>query len=67
MQSPNWRNLQTAKDILEIQMNILIFLGVTIASYYLMTIVQTVLHRDYGHKKRIKAVFAAHAIGHHGL
>jgi sterol desaturase/sphingolipid hydroxylase (fatty acid hydroxylase superfamily) len=48
-------------------MNILIFLSVAIASYYLMAIVQTVLHRDYGHRKRINAVFEAHAIGHHGL
>ena len=48
-------------------MNILIFIGVAVASYYLMSIVQTVLHRDYGHKKRIRAVFHAHAIGHHGI
>ena len=47
-------------------MNILIFLSVAVASYYLMSIVQTVLHRDYGHKKKIRAVFEAHAIGHHG-
>ena len=48
-------------------MNVLLFLTVAIGSYYLMSIVQTVLHRDYGHRKRIKAVFDAHAIGHHGL
>lgn len=47
-------------------MEILIFIGVAVASYYLMSIVQTVLHRDYGHRKRILAVFSAHAIGHHG-
>jgi len=48
-------------------MNALIFISVAIGSYYLMSIVQAVLHRDYGHKKRIRAVFDAHAIGHHGL
>ena len=32
-----------------------------------MSILQTILHRDYGHRKKIKAVFNAHAIGHHGL
>jgi hypothetical protein len=47
-------------------MNILIFFAVAIGTYYLMSIVQTVLHRDYGHRKRIRAVFDAHAIGHHG-
>jgi hypothetical protein len=47
--------------------NILIFAGVAVASYYLMSIIQTVLHRDYGHRKRIRAVFEAHAIGHHGM
>ena len=47
-------------------MAVIIFLSVAIATYYLMSIVQAVLHRDYGHRKRIKAVFKAHAIGHHG-
>ena len=47
-------------------MNILIFISVAIGTYYLMSILQTVLHRDYGHKKRIHKVFFAHAIGHHG-
>ncbi|NQV85711.1 MAG: sterol desaturase family protein [Woeseiaceae bacterium] len=47
-------------------MEILIFISVAVASYYLMSIVQTVLHRDFGHRKRIDAVFSAHAIGHHG-
>lgn len=47
-------------------MNILIFLSVAIATYYLMSIVQAVLHRDFGHRKRIRAVFIGHAIGHHG-
>lgn len=47
-------------------MSVLIFLSVAVLSYYLMSIVQAVLHRDYGHRKRIKAVFVAHAIGHHG-
>lgn len=48
-------------------MNALIFISVAVGSYYLMSIVQAVLHRDYGHVKRIRAVFNAHAIGHHGL
>jgi sterol desaturase/sphingolipid hydroxylase (fatty acid hydroxylase superfamily) len=48
-------------------MDILIFLAVAIATYYVMSIVQTVLHRDFGHRRRIDAVFSAHAIGHHGL
>jgi len=48
-------------------MDILIFVAVFVGSYYLMSIVQTVLHRDYGHRNKIKAVFDAHAIGHHGL
>ena len=47
-------------------MSILIFLGVVVASYYLMSIVQTVLHKDFGHRSRIRKVFSAHAIGHHG-
>jgi sterol desaturase/sphingolipid hydroxylase (fatty acid hydroxylase superfamily) len=48
-------------------MSILIFVVVAIATYYLMSILQAVLHRDYGHRNRIRAVFKAHAIGHHGL
>jgi sterol desaturase/sphingolipid hydroxylase (fatty acid hydroxylase superfamily) len=48
-------------------MDILIFLAVAVATYYVMSIVQTVLHRDFGHRRRIDAVFSAHAIGHHGL
>ena len=47
-------------------MDILIFIAVAVASYYVMSIVQTVLHRDFGHRNRIPAVFSAHAIGHHG-
>lgn len=48
-------------------MDILIFLAVAVGTYYVMSIVQTVLHRDYGHRDRIRAVFSAHAKGHHGL
>ena len=48
-------------------MNVLIFIAVTVFSYYLMSFVQTILHKDYGHRTRIMAVFRAHAIGHHGL
>ena len=47
-------------------MQALIFLNVVVGSYYLMSIMQTVLHRYYGHKQRIRAVFEAHAIRHHG-
>jgi len=47
-------------------METLIFLGVAVGSYYLMAIIQTVLHRDFGHRNRIRAVFSAHALGHHG-
>jgi sterol desaturase/sphingolipid hydroxylase (fatty acid hydroxylase superfamily) len=47
-------------------MKILIFLSVAIVTYYLMSILQAVLHRSHGHKNRIRAVFRAHAIGHHG-
>ena len=47
-------------------MNILIFLSVAIGTYYLMSIVQTVLHRDFGHSNRIRKVFSAHVLGHHG-
>jgi sterol desaturase/sphingolipid hydroxylase (fatty acid hydroxylase superfamily) len=48
-------------------MNIPIFIITVAATYYLLSILQTVLHRDFGHKKRIRAIFLGHAIGHHGL
>lgn len=47
--------------------DVMIFSGVAVASYYLMSILQTVLHRDFGHRDRIRAVFSAHAHGHHGV
>ena len=47
-------------------MQILNFSGVVIASYYLMSILQAVLHRTHGHRNRIRSVFEAHAIRHHG-
>lgn len=47
-------------------MVVLQFLAVVVVTYYVMSILQTVLHKAYGHKKRITAVFSAHAIGHHG-
>jgi sterol desaturase/sphingolipid hydroxylase (fatty acid hydroxylase superfamily) len=47
-------------------MDLLIFLAVAVGSYYLMSFLQTVLHRDFGHRKVILPVFKAHAIGHHG-
>ncbi len=46
-------------------MNTLFFLGVTFGSYYLMAIIQTLLHRAFGHKDRIHPVYSAHALGHH--
>ncbi len=46
-------------------MQTLIFLSVAVSSYYLMCILQAVLHRTHGHRKRIWAVFEAHAIRHH--
>lgn len=48
-------------------MNIVVLIGVFIATYYVMSFVQTILHRDFGHRKRIRAVFSAHALGHHGI
>ncbi len=48
-------------------MEIVVFIAVLVATYYIMSIVQTVLHRDFGHRNRIRAVFSAHAIGHHGV
>lgn len=47
-------------------MEIIKFLSVAVGSYYLMAILQTWLHRDFGHRNRIRKVFSAHAIGHHG-
>jgi hypothetical protein len=47
-------------------MAVLQFLLVVVVTYYLMSILQAVLHKAYGHRKRIAAVFSAHAIGHHG-
>ena len=48
-------------------MKVLIFLAVMLGSYYLMAVVQTLLHRSFGHRNRIHPVFSAHAIGHHGI
>ena len=47
-------------------MQTLIFFGIAVGTYYFMSILQTVLHRYFGHKQRIRAVFEAHAIRHHG-
>ena len=46
-------------------MQILTFLSIAVASYYLLSILQAVFHRSHGHSRRIRAVFQAHAIGHH--
>lgn len=37
-----------------------------IATYYFVAIVQTILHKLYGHKNRIDIIFQTHAKGHHG-
>lgn len=47
-------------------MNTLLFTAVVAGTYYLMSILQALLHREYGHRRRILAVFEGHAIGHHG-
>lgn len=47
-------------------MDVLIFFGVIVVTYYLMSIVQALLHRSFGHQRLIRAVFIGHAIGHHG-
>ena len=47
-------------------MQILMFISVAVGTYYLMCILQAVLHRDFGHRNRIRAVFRSHSIGHHG-
>lgn len=36
-----------------------------ILTYYAMAIVQTVLHRLFGHRNRIARIFRNHALGHH--
>ena len=47
-------------------MNVLIFLATAVSTYYVMAIVQTLLHRVFGHRNRIRRIFVNHAIGHHG-
>ena len=47
-------------------MQSLIFLSVATGTYYLMSFLQAVLHRSHGHRRRINAIFEAHAIRHHG-
>ena len=47
-------------------MQTLLFSSVVVGTYYLMCIVQAQLHRSFGHRNRIRAVFRGHAIGHHG-
>jgi sterol desaturase/sphingolipid hydroxylase (fatty acid hydroxylase superfamily) len=46
-------------------MNALIFLGTAVSTYYVMAIVQTLLHRVFGHRNRIRKIFVNHAMGHH--
>lgn len=43
----------------------LIFLVSVILTYYAMAIVQTVLHKLFGHRNRINRIFRNHALGHH--
>jgi len=40
-------------------------IAVFVGSYYYVAIIQTGLHRLFGHRNRIRAVFDAHARGHH--
>lgn len=47
-------------------MQALLYSGIAIATYYLMSIVQALLHRSFGHRRRIRPIFEGHAIGHHG-
>lgn len=37
-----------------------------VATYYFAAIVQTLLHRIFGHRDRIHSVYVTHARGHHG-
>ena len=49
--------------------NVLIFLRcvmMIVGTYYFAAIVQTVLHRVFGHENRIETVYETHAKGHHG-
>jgi len=36
-----------------------------VGSYYYAAVVQTVLHRLFGHRNRIPAIYRTHACGHH--
>ena len=36
-----------------------------ILTYYFVALVQTVFHKLFGHKNRIKAIYETHALGHH--
>lgn len=47
-------------------MQALIFVSIVVTTYYLMSIIQALLHRSFGHRRIINAVFVGHAIGHHG-
>lgn len=46
-------------------MNVLTFFTSVISTYYAMAVIQTVLHRVFGHRNRIRRIFVNHAIGHH--
>lgn len=43
----------------------LLFLTTVFLTYYAMAIVQTVLHKLFGHRNRIGRIFRNHALGHH--
>ena len=45
---------------------VLACLFTVVATYYFAAIVQTLLHRIFGHHDRIRAVYVTHAQGHHG-
>ena len=43
----------------------LMFLTTVVLTYYAMAVVQTVLHKLFGHRNRIRRIFRNHALGHH--
>jgi hypothetical protein len=47
-------------------MNILLDLLVFLITYYFAAVVQTVMHRVFGHHNRITKIYEIHAKGHHG-
>ena len=46
-------------------MNVLIFATALVVTYYVMAIMQTLLHRAFGHRNIVRRIFAGHSLGHH--